>query len=106
MPCNDPSNYTSTNNEDSSANGIDFDVTANDGDNSGSNLNEANLQPKSGSNSTGQVPKSPSAMTDQELSSLGIKGLIAAIKNKGGKPGLARSSKPKLIEKLKSLFKK
>ena len=52
------------------------------------------------------VPKSPSAMTDQELSSLGIKGLIAAIKNKGGKPGLARSSKPKLIEKLKSLFKK
>ena len=103
---NDPSNYTSTNNEDSSANGIDFDVTANDGDNSGSNLNEANLQPKSGSNSTGQVPKSPSAMTDQELSSLGIKGLIAAIKNKGGKPGLARSSKPKLIEKLKSLFKK
>ena len=45
-------------------------------------------------------------ITDQELSSLGIKGLIAAIKNKGGKPGLARSSKPKLIEKLKSLFKK
>ena len=32
------------------------------------------------------------------------KGLIANIKKKGCKPGLARSSKPKLIDKLKSLF--
>ena len=44
-------------------------------------------------------------MTDQELSNLGIKGLIAAIKKKGGKPGSAPSSKPKLIDLLKALLK-